>query len=66
MTEDEKRRLAALEKVEAQMLLIREILGLSPIHDPVRAIEVLWRDGVHEFRRICGTRCDFAHEWRAE
>lgn len=52
------------EKMRNQLLLIRVILGLSPIHDPVTAVQVLYEKGRVEFEIMRGSKCEYAHEWK--
>jgi hypothetical protein len=49
--------------LKAQLTLIRVVLGLSPIHDPVEAVRVLHDEGREAFEKLRGARCDHAHEW---
>lgn len=52
------------EKMKAQLLLIRVVLGLNPIHDPVEAIRVLYEDGREAFEKLRGPACAHSHQWK--
>ena len=41
-------------EAEADLVLIRNILGLSPIHDPVAAVKLLFEKGRAEFEATRG------------
>jgi hypothetical protein len=45
-----------MDKFEAQITLIREILGLSPIHDPVESVRILYERGRPELEVMRGPR----------
>lgn len=49
---------------QAQLLLIRVILGLNPIHDPVECVRILFEDGREAFERVRGEPCEYAAQWR--
>lgn len=53
------------ERLESQMLLIRLILGLNPIHDVVEAVRVLHDEGPEAFAKLRGERCEYASQWKA-
>ncbi len=38
-------RVSALSKAEHEIRLIRAVLGLSQLHDPVEAVRILYTDG---------------------
>jgi hypothetical protein len=42
------------QKMRGQLLLIRVVLGLSPIHDPVEAVRVLYEQGREAFEQLRG------------
>jgi len=52
------------ENMRNQLMLIRMALGLSPIHDPVTAVRVLYEEGKEAFEKMRGEKCEYAHEWR--
>jgi hypothetical protein len=54
----------AYEKMRGELLLIRLILGLNPIHDPVECVRVLHEEGKEAFEKLRGERCEYAHEWK--
>lgn len=56
--------LSALERLEAQTLLMRIELGLSPIHDLRLAVSVLFNEGREAFEKLRGPPCPHAHEWK--
>jgi hypothetical protein len=43
-----------MDKHEAQIVLIREILGLSAIHDPVECVRILYEQGRESFEKARG------------
>lgn len=49
---------------DAEELLIRVHLGLSPIHSVLEAVRVLHDDGREAFEKMRGPRCEHAHEWK--
>lgn len=51
------------EKMRAQLLLIRVILGLNPCHDPVECVRILHSDGRERFESVRGEKCDYAAQW---
>ena len=59
-------QLTATEKMEAQLRLIRVILGLNPIHDPVECVRVLLDEGRGAFEALRGLPCQHAHEWKPQ
>lgn len=54
----------AEEKMRNELLLIRVVLGLSPAHDPVTAVRVLYEEGREAFEKLRGERCEYAHQWK--
>ncbi len=52
------------EKMRAQITLIRTILGLSPIHDPVEAVRVLYDDGREAMEKLRGPFRTDAPLWK--
>lgn len=54
------------EKMRAQLLLIRVVLGLSPIHDPVKCVQVLFEDGREAFEKLRGPKAESAADWTPE
>jgi hypothetical protein len=55
-----------MSRSESQMLLIRVVLGLNPIHDPVEAVRILYEKGREEFEKVRGQGCYYAAEWRPD
>lgn len=51
------------EKMKAELLLIRCILHLSPVHSPVEAVRVLYEDGKEALEALRGPKCDHAGSW---
>ena len=51
------------EHMRAQLTLIRVVLGLSPIHDPVEAVRVLYEQGRPAFEATRGPFRDDAADW---
>ena len=54
----------AFNKMQAQLFLIRILLRLSPIHDPVQAVRVLHDEGKEAFEKLRGEPCSYASEWK--
>ena len=54
----------AEEKMRAQLTLIRSILGLSPLHDPVEAVRVLYTDGRDAMEKLRGPFRTDAALWK--
>lgn len=54
------------ESMKAQLTLIRVVLGLSPIHDPVEAVRLLYEQGREEFEKARGPFRDDAHAWASD
>ena len=54
----------AIESMRAQLLLIRVTLGLSPVHDPVTAVRVLYEEGKEAFEALRGEPCQHAASWK--
>ena len=54
----------ATRRMQAQLLLIRVTLGLSPIHDPVTAVRVLYEEGKEAFEKLRGDPCAHAGSWK--
>lgn len=51
------------ERMKAQLLLIRVVLGISPIQDVVLAVQTLHEQGKDEFENLRGPRSDEAAKW---
>jgi hypothetical protein len=49
---------------ESEILLIRVMLGLNPVHDVVECIRILFEQGREAFERVRGEPCEYAAEWR--
>lgn len=54
---------AEYEKMRAELLLIRALLGLNPIHDPVVCVRELFENGREAFEKLRGPVCDYAWQW---
>lgn len=52
-----------IKSMRAQLTLIRVVLGLSPIHDPVEAVRVLYEKGRDAFEKERGPFRDDANAW---
>jgi hypothetical protein len=57
-------RTAEYERMRAQLLLIRVVLGLNPGHDVVYAVRELHDNGRAAFEDVRGPRCDYAAQWK--
>jgi hypothetical protein len=55
---------ASAERMRAQLLLIRVILGLNPGHDVVECVRILHDEGFAVFEKVRGERCTWASQWR--
>lgn len=51
------------EKMRAELLLIRAILHLNPIHDPVECVRILYEDGRDALEKVRGPKCEYATSW---
>lgn len=54
----------AESKMQAELVLIRTVLGLSPVHDVVAAVRVLHDEGRAAFEELRGPRRDDAMMWK--
>lgn len=54
---------AEFEKMRAELLLIRVVLGLNPIHDPVTCVRELFTNGRDAFEKLRAPACDYAWQW---
>lgn len=54
------------EKMKAELLLIRAILHLSPAHDPVESVRLLYEEGREAFERVRGQKCEYATQWHPQ
>lgn len=52
------------QRMYSQLLLIRETLGLNPIHDVVSAVRMLHDNGRDAFMNARGPKCEYSYEWQ--
>lgn len=55
---------AEYQRMQSQLLLIRHILGINPVHDVVDAVRTLHDEGKVAFERKRGDHCAYATQWR--
>lgn len=52
-----------LNRLIAEVTLIRVVLGLNPVHSLQHAVEKLLRDGREAFEKERGDACEYAYQW---
>lgn len=55
---------AQYERMKAEMMLMRVCLGLEPIHDLLRCVQILHDEGREAFEKVRGPKCEHSHLWQ--